>query len=104
MRVPQVYRAALFALASLLFVVLGEKKMTAQTNSSQAVKNIVIVHGAWVDGSSWSKVIPLLQAKGFHVVAVQNPLTSFADDVAATRRVIALQDGPCCWSVILTPV
>ena len=94
MRLPQVYRAALFAFASLLIVVLGDVEVTAQTGSSQAVKNIVIVHGAWVDGSSWSKVISLLQAKGFHVVAVQNPLTSFADDVAATRRVIALQDGP----------
>jgi len=54
----------------------------------------VIVHGAWADGSSWSKVIPLLQAKGLHVVAVQNPLTSLADDVAATRRAIASLDGP----------
>jgi pimeloyl-ACP methyl ester carboxylesterase len=66
----------------------------AQANSPQAVKNIVIVHGAWADGSSWSKVIPLLQASGLHVVAVQNPLTSLVDDVAATKRAIALQDGP----------
>jgi pimeloyl-ACP methyl ester carboxylesterase len=54
----------------------------------------VLVHGAWADGSSWSKVIPLLEAKGLHVVSVQNPLTSLADDVAATKRAIALQDGP----------
>src|ERR1035438_9787973 len=66
----------------------------AQSNSPQGVRNVVIVHGAWADGSSWSKVIPLLQAKGLHVVAVQNPLTSLADDVAATKRAIALQDGP----------
>jgi len=59
------------------------------------VKNIVLVHGAWADGSSWAKVIPLLQAKGYQVTAVQNPLTSLADDIAATRRAIALQDGPC---------
>jgi len=58
------------------------------------VKNVVLVHGAWADGSSWSKVIPLLEAKGLHVVAVQNALTSLADDVAATKRAIALQDGP----------
>jgi pimeloyl-ACP methyl ester carboxylesterase len=58
------------------------------------IKNIVFVHGAWADGSSWSKVIPKLQAKGFNVVAVQNPVTSLADDVAATKRIIALQDGP----------
>jgi pimeloyl-ACP methyl ester carboxylesterase len=66
----------------------------AQANSPQGVKNIVLVHGAWADGSCWSKVIALLQAKGLHAVAVQNPLTSLADDVAATKRVIALQDGP----------
>jgi pimeloyl-ACP methyl ester carboxylesterase len=68
--------------------------VAAQTNSPQGVRNVVIVHGAWADGSSWSKVIPLLQSKGLHVVAVQNPLTSLAEDVAATRRAIALQDGP----------
>lgn len=55
--------------------------------------SIVLVHGAWADGSSWAKVIPLLQAKGYNVVAVQNPLTSLADDVAATQRVIANQPG-----------
>ena len=66
----------------------------AQASSPQGVRNIVSVHGAWADGSSWSKVIPLLQAKGLHVVAVQNPLTSLADDVAATKRAIASQDGP----------
>lgn len=57
-------------------------------------KNIVLVHGAWADGSCWNEVIPSLQAKGFNVTAVQNPLTSLADDVAATRRVLARQDGP----------
>ncbi len=61
---------------------------------SSIAKNIVFVHGAWADGSSWSKLIPILQAKGFHVVCVQNPLTSFADDVAATKRIIDAQDGP----------
>lgn len=52
----------------------------------QQVKNSVLVHGAFADGSSWAKVIPLLQAKGYSVTAVQNPLTSPADDVAATQR------------------
>jgi pimeloyl-ACP methyl ester carboxylesterase len=56
--------------------------------------SVVLVHGAWADGSGWSKVIPLLQARGLHVVAVQNPLTSLADDVATTKRAIALQVGP----------
>jgi len=60
----------------------------------EPVKNVVLVHGAWADGSSWSKIIPLLQAKGLHVAAVQNPLTSIADDVAATHRIINAQDGP----------
>lgn len=59
-----------------------------------AVKNVVLVHGAFADGSSWSKVIPLLQAMGYHVTAVQNPMTSLADEVAFTKRIIALQDGP----------
>jgi pimeloyl-ACP methyl ester carboxylesterase len=58
------------------------------------VKNVVLVHGAFADGSSWAKVIPLLQARGLNVVAVQNPLTSFADDVTATKRALALIDGP----------
>jgi pimeloyl-ACP methyl ester carboxylesterase len=58
------------------------------------VKNIVLVHGAFADGSSWSKVIAILQDKGYDVTAVQIPLTSFADDVAATRRALARQKGP----------
>jgi len=62
--------------------------------SAQSVKNIVLVHGAFADGSSWAKVIPILQASGYNVTAVQNPLTSFVDDVGATNRALALQDGP----------
>jgi pimeloyl-ACP methyl ester carboxylesterase len=58
------------------------------------IKNVVLVHGAWADGSSWSKLIPLLQAKGLNAVAVQNPLSSIADDVASTNRLINAQDGP----------
>ncbi len=57
-------------------------------------KNIVLVHGAFADGSSWSKVIPLLQAKGYKVTSVGIPLTSFKEDVAATKRAIDAQDGP----------
>ncbi|WP_322028568.1 alpha/beta hydrolase [Paraburkholderia sp. J76] len=56
--------------------------------------NVVLVHGAFADGSSWSRVIPLLEARGLHVVAVQNPLSSLADDAAATKRVIEQQKGP----------
>jgi pimeloyl-ACP methyl ester carboxylesterase len=62
--------------------------------SSVPIKNIVLVHGAWGDGSSWSKIVPLLQAKGLRVTCVQIPLTSIADDVAATHRIVNAQDGP----------
>jgi pimeloyl-ACP methyl ester carboxylesterase len=58
------------------------------------VKNVVLVHGAWADGSSWAKVIPKLQAEGLQVTAVQLPLRSLAEDVLTTQRAIALQDGP----------
>lgn len=58
------------------------------------MRNVVLVHGAYADGSSWAKVIPLLQAAGMNVTAVQNPLTSLADDVAATNVALARQDGP----------
>src|SRR2546423_707618 len=57
-------------------------------------KTVVLVHGAFADGSSWDKVIPLLQARGLKVVAVQNPLTSLADDAASVKRVIDAQSGP----------
>src|ERR1700756_4980112 len=56
---------------------------------THGTRNVVLVHGAWADGSSWAKVIPLLEKAGLSAVAVQNPLTSFDDDVAATRRAIA---------------
>jgi pimeloyl-ACP methyl ester carboxylesterase len=55
---------------------------------------VVLVHGAFADGSSWNKVIPLLQAQGLNAVAVQNPLTSLEDDVAFANRVINAQTGP----------
>ena len=66
----------------------------AAASATEPVKNIVLVHGAFADGSSWAKVITILQAKGYNVTAVQNPLTSFADDVAATNRALAQQTGP----------
>ncbi|MGC2781443.1 MAG: alpha/beta hydrolase [Bradyrhizobium sp.] len=66
----------------------------AQPAPPPKVTNVVLVHGAWADGSSWAKVIPYLQAAGLKVTAVQNPLTSLADSVAATRRALAEQDGP----------
>ena len=59
-----------------------------------APTTVVLVHGAFADGSAWNKVVPRLQAQGLKVVSVQNPLTSLADDVAATRRVLDAQTGP----------
>lgn len=80
--------------AAMLSLVLTAAPSGAQTVAPTPVHNVVLVHGAWADGSSWSKVIARLQAAGLHVTAVQNPLTSLADSVAETRRVLALQDGP----------
>ena len=79
---------------ALLAIIVPAAKATGQTPPTEGVKTVLLIHGAWADGSSWSKLIPLLEAKGLHVVAVQIPLTSFADDVAATQRAIALEDGP----------
>lgn len=62
--------------------------------TAKRARNVVLVHGAYADGSCWSEVISRLQAAGLKATAVQNPLTSLADDVDATRRILALQDGP----------
>ena len=59
------------------------------------VKNIVLVHGAWVDGSGWKPVYQILVKDGYSVTLVQEPLTSFAEDVIATKRVLDQLDGPC---------
>ena len=79
----------------LIFAAALATALTAQPAvAADGVRNVVLVHGAWADGSSWAKVIPLLEKAGLNAVAVQNPLTSFEDDMAATKRAIALQDGP----------
>src|ERR1700694_1907150 len=80
--------------AGVLTATLGGFAAHAQTAAPVEARNVVLVHGAWADGSSWAEVIPLLQAAGLKVTAVQNPLTSLADSVAETRRALALQDGP----------
>jgi pimeloyl-ACP methyl ester carboxylesterase len=59
------------------------------------VRNIVLVHGAWADGSGWKGVYDILVKDGYNVSIVQEPETSFKEDVAATKRILALQDGPC---------
>lgn len=85
------FRALLAASAAILVAVCAPGVGAA---AAEPVKNIVLVHGAFADGSSWAKVIAILQAKGYNVTAVQNPLTSLADDVATTQRALASQKGP----------
>src|SRR5258708_19803062 len=62
--------------------------------SAEPIRNIVLVHGAWVDASGWTPVYEILTKEGFNVTMVQEPETSFADDVAATKPVLDLQAGP----------
>jgi len=72
-------------------VVAAGPTRAAASDSKQV--SVILVHGAWADGSSWNDVVPLLQQKGLTVVTVQNPLSSLADDVAATQRAIDRQPG-----------
>ena len=67
---------------------------SATTSSGAQQPTVVLVHGAWADGSTWSRLIALLQEKGVNVVAVQNPLTSLADDISTTRRALDNLQGP----------
>jgi pimeloyl-ACP methyl ester carboxylesterase len=80
----------------LLFVLflLTSCSLSAQ-NDGHGVRNIVLVHGAWADGSGWKGVYDILIKDGYNVSVVQEPETSFKEDVAATKRILALQDGPC---------
>jgi pimeloyl-ACP methyl ester carboxylesterase len=78
----------LFALAPLTGNAQNSTPQPAQPH------NIILVHGAWADGSSWNKIVPLLEEKGFRVTAVHLPFTTLADDVAAVKRILDLQDGP----------
>jgi pimeloyl-ACP methyl ester carboxylesterase len=78
-----------------LTVLLGSAGMLfAQASSAPRVKNIVLVHGGFVDGSGWEAVYNALKKDGYTVAIVQNPTTSLADDVVATRRIVAAQNGP----------
>ncbi len=82
-------QTALFTMAAV-FAANGAHAAPADLSG----KTVVLVQGAFADGSSWSKVIPLLEARGLKVVAVQNPLSSLADDAASARRAIDAQAGP----------
>ncbi|EKE75507.1 alpha/beta fold hydrolase [Gallaecimonas xiamenensis] len=81
-------------IAATIGIAAGISSTAPVTAAEVQQPTVVLVHGAFSDGSTWSKVIPLLQEKGLKVVAVQNPLSSLADDVAATQRVLDMQTGP----------
>src|SRR5215212_7606076 len=67
---------------------------TASANATSTTPSIVLVHGSWVDGSFWRRVIPILQNEGHRVIAAQLPLHSVADDVATVKRAVDLVGGP----------
>ena len=77
-----------------LFVLGFEGSVVAQTAPTAAVKNVVLVHGGFVDGSGWEGVYKILKKDGYTVAVVQNPTISLGDDVAVTQRTIANQNGP----------
>lgn len=89
---PQSIFLALLCIAALLLS--ASQKVASQTNNAHKIKNVVLVHGGFVDGSGWEAVYRLLKREGYTVSIVQNPTISLADDVAVTKRAIAAQDGP----------
>jgi pimeloyl-ACP methyl ester carboxylesterase len=86
--------SALLASAAVLGLLGEAGGGDAQAAPIAAIKNVVLVHGGFVDGSGWQGVYDVLTKDGYKVTVVQNPTTSLADDVAVTRRAIATQDGP----------
>jgi pimeloyl-ACP methyl ester carboxylesterase len=80
-------------LLGILSMLMSCSIVSAQ--SALPIRNIVLVHGAWADGSGWKGVYDILVKDGYKVSIVQEPETSFKEDVAATKRILALQDGPC---------
>lgn len=86
--------SALASAPTLTIATAASAATRRSTMQAQTKPTVVLVHGAFADGSSWSKVIPLLQAAGHGVVAVQLDMASLADDIARTRGVLAAQDGP----------
>src|SRR5437667_12827262 len=78
----------------IVLLLLSCCPLSAQ-NDERRVRDIVLVHGAWADGSGWKGVYDILAKDGYKVSIVQEPETSFQEDVAATKRILALQDGPC---------
>ncbi len=83
-------KSGIITLTAILFTIAG----TASQANAQAVKNVVLVHGAFADGSGYKGVYEALTKQGYHVTIVQNPLTSLEDDVTATKLALDAQDGP----------
>src|SRR6476660_6700546 len=94
LRIATKHRRILGLLPIITFVLGFDVSVVAQTGPSAAVKNGVLVHGGFVDGSGWESVYKILKKQGYTVAVVQNPTISLGDDVAVTRRTIADQDGP----------
>src|SRR4051812_56776 len=80
---------------SILFNTQVQAQMRAADPAQKSIKNIVLVHGAFVDGSGWKPVYDILTKKGYKVSITQHTLTTFEGDVAAVKRIIDQQDGPC---------
>jgi pimeloyl-ACP methyl ester carboxylesterase len=88
---PAVRRTSQFL--GILILLFACSALSSQ-NEQHRIHNIVLVHGAWADGSGWRGVYDILVKRGYNVSIVQEPETTFQDDVAATKRMLALQDGP----------
>lgn len=86
----QLKKNTLFSAALILGLACGSSYAMAAT----PVHNIVLVHGAWVNGSGWKPVYDILTKDGYHVSVAEHPLTSFGDDVTAVKRIVDTQDGP----------
>ena len=84
----------ILAVATAAAMTLASTANAAASKTAEAAKNVVLVHGGFVDGSGWQKVYNILKKDGYNVTIVQNPTTTLADDVAITKRAIAQQDGP----------
>jgi pimeloyl-ACP methyl ester carboxylesterase len=86
--------SGLLTIAVIALVLGGAQFAASQTDATSGVKNVVLIHGGFVDGSGWEGVYDTLKKKGYKVTIEQNPTISLADDVALTKRTIAAQDGP----------
>ena len=88
-------RRAFLGLVPIIAMVLGYGEVfMSQARAVDGVRNVLLIHGGFVDGSGWQGVYDLLKKDGYNVSIVQNPTTSLADDVAVTKRMLATQDGP----------